>query len=1218
MTGFWLDSSVGNSLLCGGKDVTVNRDDFVLESVERSQRDLTRRRRGVRSRRRQIYALTGLMSVFVLALCLPSLISHSSFGRSILIRTLADYGLGSEVESIRIGWITPLRVTGLQVQGDAGTELVIDQLDMDLTVMDLLGSLTHFGEVTLRGVNLVGRVEDNLTSLERDLERLMASPGGGQSVSASIKVQDITVTLTDAVRGGAWKLTQSSAEFETDPEQLRASFAGVLTEPSGGGGSLQGQIAFPLATLSESEPGSSWALEIQSESLPLSVISLVRRRFPEAASAIPYTLRGDATGAISVSGSSDGDTQASISQLQIRNLHASDEASQVWSNALATIDGQLVLLNHRVIGKQLRASTDFASATIDGAFSRTFSLVGANDNPLQWIEAIDGTATAEVDLAALDRALPGLLPLRADAQLVSGRVFARLDSATQSGKRRSQLNLRSDAIRGRSGGRAVTMDPIELTATVSSGSEGLTAEQFRWTSAFGTAIGQGSSRAGNADFDIDFGRLSELLRPIVTLSETSLAGRAQGTLSWNSASDGIWRLTGTANASQLLMTLPGGQSLKRSSLRGDLSAVGRWGNQSLDLLSEAKISLNSNGLDLNAELIQPVPQPTTSGSMPFRIHGTGRLETLQETFGPWLPESLHDASGGFTLNAAAELSSTNARLTTAAIELTHPRVAYGSRQFTQPNVKIHFDGDYRWPDGRLESRSFTLAGDAFSAAAKGSYAPGAVDMEIKWRAKLERIQGSVEERISTRNMTVQQVGYRSGTPVQTVNWLVMGDCDGSIRLASRERFLDVTLNTNGTGLAIVQPPEASAQYQTVGPQRPGSAGQTSLGGSRVVWSEPQLTFDGRLSYDTSTKTILADAMQVAGQWFATSLSGQCVWNESRGSVELNGPARLKMDEIASRLTSLAGIDIQADGIHQTPLSIRVLRRADGFIGLTVAGNLGWESGQVAGVRFGPATVPVRLDETTVTVSPTTIPVDQGNLRVAGDVHYRPGPLWMRVEPGVIADSIRLTPELTDRWLKYLAPLVANSTRIDGVVGAELDEAVIVFEQPELSRVIGRLNVGGIQMTAGPLAQQIIFGVNQLRSISNPLGVQERAPGNQTLVTMPPQTIGFTVDRGVVTHDRLFMEIDRSQIVTSGRVSLDGRLDLVAQVPLDPRWLGRDLQGLAGQPVTLPIDGTLSRPSLDSAGVRQVIAQLGAQAVQNTAENYLQQQLNRGLERIFGR
>ena len=74
--------------------------------------------------------------------------------------------------------------------------------------------------------------------------------------------------------------------------------------------------------------------------------------------------------------------------------------------------------------------------------------------------------------------------------------------------------------------------------------------------------------------------------------------------------------------------------------------------------------------------------------------------------------------------------------------------------------------------------------------------------------------------------------------------------------------------------------------------------------------------------------------------------------------------------------------------------------------------------------------------------------------------------------------------------------------------------------------------------------------------------------------------------------------------------------MIAQVPLDTRWLGRDVQQLAGQVVTLPIDGSISSPSLDSSGLRQIATQLGTQAIQSTAENYLQQQLNKGLDKIF--
>ena len=158
------------------------------------------------------------------------------------------------------------------------------------------------------------------------------------------------------------------------------------------------------------------------------------------------------------------------------------------------------------------------------------------------------------------------------------------------------------------------------------------------------------------------------------------------------------------------------------------------------------------------------------------------------------------------------------------------------------------------------------------------------------------------------------------------------------------------------------------------------------------------------------------------------------------------------------------------------------------------------------------------------------------------------------------------------------------------------------------------------MTAGPLANQILGGVDQLKSLAQALGTQTIRTSNQTLISIPTpvQTVEFAVDQGIVSHERLFFEIDRAQVVTSGRVALDGRLDMIAQVPLDARWLGSDLQNLAGQPVTLPIQGTLSRPRLDASAVTQVATQLGVQAAQSTIENTIQDQINRGIGKIFGR
>jgi translocation and assembly module TamB len=301
----------------GGKDVTVTTDDFSLDQVERSQRHRTRWRRDHRSRRRQLFAFGSLALILALGVGAPSLLSHSSIGRSMLVGALAEYGLDSKVDSVRIGWVTPLRVTGLQIHGTAGSEMTIDQIDMDITVSDLVGSSRgDMGQIAARGVMVACQMSEGRCSLEDDLQTLLQPSEDESTNSAALKLQDVSVAVTDTLSGGTWQVTQSNADVDITGSGIKATFAGVLTEPGGSGGSLQGSIDFSGAVPAADETASGWRLDINSESLPLSVVSLIRRRFPEMASAIPRTIHGDATGAVLVVGKKDGATEASMRGLK--------------------------------------------------------------------------------------------------------------------------------------------------------------------------------------------------------------------------------------------------------------------------------------------------------------------------------------------------------------------------------------------------------------------------------------------------------------------------------------------------------------------------------------------------------------------------------------------------------------------------------------------------------------------------------------------------------------------------------------------------------------------------------------------------------------------------------------------------------------------------------------------------------------------------------------
>ena len=1192
----------------------MTTDDFKLDQEERSQRHQTSHRRSERSRRHQLILLAVVACGVCLVILAPSLVSHSSIGPSYLIDYLARHGLQAKVASVRVGWLTPLQISDLTINGEAGSQVAIEQLDLNLTVGDLLSPPTDLGQINLRGLAVACSMNEGECSLEKDFAAIIASDSEETGILANVQFQDVSLSIADSSTGQLWTLTQSNAELMLGENAIQATLSGVLREPNGDDGSLQGSIELVDAT--DENTGSSWLLNLSCESLPISIATLLRKRFPEAATAIPSRIQGDATGSMALVGNSNGTIEADLNDFEIRNLVASDPGTRIWRNERAALSGKLILEGERLVGQALRAQTDFAEATIDGGFSRTFSLTGTHDNPLQWLETIDGKASANIDLAALEQALPGLLPLREGAKLNSGRAAVELVSISEGNQQRKILEIASETLQAQSHGKTFVIDPITLTATVSNREGRLQAEHFEWNSTFGSAIGSGNLEAGSADVKIDFGQLTTILLPIFEMSDTRFAGNAQGRVAWKRGDRDVWRLTGNGQTTNFLIQLPGGRSIQRNAMHASIEAEGRWSDQSLKELSQARVLINSVGLDIDASLTAPMTELSRKAKLPVLIRSEGRLDTMEGILGPWLPANINSFSGSFSMDTQAAVGLSETVITTAAIELNAPKVNNGSRHFHQPLVKIQFDGNYRWPGNTLQARSITVVGDALSLAAKGDATAQRVAMDVKYRAKLDRVQGSVHEQIASKEV-IQPVAYRPNPPVQSDAWMLLGDCEGDLSLRSVNQEMIVEFGSTGKNIAVLQPAKEHASMQTTGPWPQLETQQQAR--AEVVWSEPNLEIAGKLRYKTGSDTILADQIQVAGDWFATTLSGRATWATDSSEIRLGGPSRLKMNQVTQRLSHLAGMDIQATGIHEANLSIQAFEKPDEEIGFVIATEMGWESGKIAGLTLGRAAIPIVLTDTSVEVAPTQVPISEGNLSFAGQVHYRPGPLWMHLEPGTRAESIRLTSEMTDRWLKYLAPLVANATRIEGTLGAHLDEAIIVFDEPKQTQVTGRINIGEVQMNAGPLASQIIQGVTELKSLASGFGSQP-APAAPTtnLVTLPPQTVDFAVSQGIVSHERLYLDMDRVQVVTSGRVGFDGNLNMIAQIPLDARWLGKDIRGLAGQVVTLPIDGSISRPSLDSSEVRQLATRLGVQAVQSTAESYLQQQLNKSLDKIFGR
>jgi translocation and assembly module TamB len=1209
----------------------VKNDDHRLDRVEYEQHR-TRRRREKKRDRKGIYALVFVGLIVAIVAAAPTIAGRAGIARNLLRSELAKAGWEGDCESIEFGWTTPASVKQFKATGPSGdTKLQIDHIDVDKTLLSALreGLSGDLGTVRVRGCALAMTVTRGSSSLEEDIDYWMKQPSGDKTPSSSVKVEasELAAKITDATTQSSWTMQGGAARVKVEGANVSGKIEGVLADPDGVGGGIITKFEMvgddatnTAADLIAPEPAPQWSGELETQSLPVSLVSLVRTRFPDYESSIPARVRGDITGSIKAQG---GDQWlVSARDLQLREFKATFEPGKTWSNHQAKVNGDWIIRKDRIIADKVRASADFASIVIDADFMSDLTLAGADTNPVRWLESIRGVGDAEIDLAALETALPGLIPVREDVKLQAGKIIARVETAGQeSAKHQSRLQISTDTIRGRANNRDVVIEPATLTATVSAvqGGARLRADNFEFRSSFGGAQGSGELTDGNARFDIDFGRLAAVLQSMFDLGTHPPTGSASGQVNWSAESADRWRLTGEAQTDRLsvLGNLP--------AIKAKFSAIGSVQNQTLSRLDAVKINVEGKDIRLDAELIDAIDRPSTDKPMPIKFALVTDASIAKDLMGPSFPTSITSLDGTINASGVCEVSSVGAVLGNSNLQWRDASLVGDFGAFAQSIIETKFEGQLSLPDATGRIDLLTVASEAFSLAAAGTRTGATTDLEMNMRAKLERLQTAAGQRIAenvsqnlNENNNVRAAAFDGNrVPVNLAAsgaaasaWVFKGDVEGdmTIKKAADEPW-KITNKMQGKSFSVLQPPASVPQ--------PAMVGGTSQW--QTVWAEPDFAFNTVVFWDDIKQTVTADSINIQTDWMKTELAGDMLYKDSIIDVKMQGNSQYKMRDVAQRLSSLASLKIDAEGDVEKPVSLRWVRGADGQSKFDIDTAIGWDRAATAGLVLGKADVPIHMNETSVTVDKTSIPVGtQGKLNVAGEVHYRPGPLWMQVTPGPIVEGIELTPEITRQWMQYLAPVSVKAANVAGTIGIELDDAVVMLDAPALSKVRGRLNIQNVTMDAGPMTDRLLQGVDMIRSLAGALTGQTKKEVGRTLVTMPPQRVEFQLDSGIVTHDRMFFTIDRAQIMTSGRVSTDGQLDLVANMPIDERWVGSDLGKLAGRPISIPIRGNFAKPDVDTSAVGSMFTETAVEAGKQEVDQFLEKQLNRGFEKLFGK
>lgn len=280
-------------------------------------------------------------------------------------------------------------------------------------------------------------------------------------------------------------------------------------------------------------------------------------------------------------------------------------------------------------------------------------------------------------------------------------------------------------------------------------------------------------------------------------------------------------------------------------------------------------------------------------------------------------------------------------------------------------------------------------------------------------------------------------------------------------------------------------------------------------------------------------------------------------------------------------------------LHPTPSNGKDVTAED--IGFRCETQATWNSISAFGLDSPEGLLEVRYQDGEVSFSPRNVPVGQGRLASLPSVQLAAVPAFARTDTGVILENVALSEEIVRSWLKFVSPIMANGTAVNGRFTLEANRGQLPFTNLHEAEVEGRLLIHEATVAPGPLMQDVIDMVNQLQAIV--VRRPKNIPRDRALLQIEDQAISYRLSRGRVHHEEIRFRVGGITLTSSGSVGLDETVDLVVQIPLPESWLTKSplLQSLQGEAVPLVITGTLSRPAVDGRVLGDFGKRIGAKA-----------------------
>ena len=1184
--------------------------------------------------------LSVLLLLAIVVALFPVLIAKTGLRNHCLQFWVPHDGLRLTSGRASIGWFTSPVIYDLQLSDASGQPLfTANMVKIDRSPLALLGNGRNLGTVSVESpvvylcvrpdgsnwqdiLQAVEKLQDESTAKQESSLRELPS-----EIQAVVQVANAAVVVQDASTGQTWRIENANAEFSTGPHdlgQIALTIAGrVVSGEAPGSPTLPvdsaGNVAegcFAMA-LSQTPEGHN-RLDCRCNHVPMGPLTAWLQKVADRPQVAGWlTVEGFATWPVGHALSGGHDFKAKIGSLPDRFA----TSGYITIEELDFITGGLVADRLRlsridvpwnlsaeggeVLINELACRSEIGTLTAQGTVTRTsLTHQAARDaNGLQ-----DFSLQGKLDLARLAQMLPNTLRIRPATAITSGTLNLAIRDQQVEGGARLSGSLDATQLAATSHGQVLRWEkPIRINFETTRAGHQFRIDRLECVADFCQITAQGDAQTLRAGAQFDLSQLAQQLGQFIDLDAWQPAGNGTAQLVWQKTEDGHFAADSSFHLDRFALQSGGTtvweepQLQITTTVQGVLDQTGR-----LLRLDAGELQLRAGDDALDATLQGEIDFEKESPLWSLAVGARGHIGRWLARAHPVVNTTAWQVEGELDLNTEFRLAADQLDVSSCKLIVTDLRGQGAGWKIDEPHVEL--TGDFRWDRSQRQIVSRELQFVCSTAAVAGR------DVQVVLPAEgLPVALGTLAVRAD-----VARLGSLRSLPGQRTTWKTSGMVEGNLQFEGTQKQVRADLRLQGNNLTL-------AQLQPQG------------GGYETIWQEPVLTVTGQTTYQKQAGLLLLDALQIHSQTLTMTTSGTVAQMQTTGDVKLRGTLDYDLARITALIKPYVGPGVELAGREQATFEVVGPLRSENLKsavparlastsvkhwsqGLRANFTAPWQGARVFGLPLGPGVAQGELAGGTVRFSPLDFSVAQGRFSTAPVLRIAPPPGELILPPGKLFTNVNVSPEVSDVMLKYIAPVLADATRSEGLFSMNLSAARLPLADSQRADVAGTLEIHTMDVLPGPSTEQwagLARTVEDLLKNRNPQALVNRPPRN--LLEIRDCAVPFRLVGGRVYHEGLEFRVGDVVVGSQGSVGLDQTLDLTVTIPIPSQWVA-DLPWLAGllkEDVKIPVRGTLSRPAVDASAVTTLSTQLLRGIAGDALGEELGGELNKALQKLLG-